>query len=450
MSWWQYAPATQKLSATLARLKEQSSPFRQPPPPPQETSPWDTPGSVFGLLGGIKKAFWQPEEVTQEEYPGYGTKGRYALAPFTSSPVGRVLSPPIGRAPAGSPESFFEAAVLSPPGAIATGGLAALGRELSPIGKPIGKAAASVADALTKSLARKIAISSRMQPAEASNLAAKFWRSDTGIKLAERATNKIKGRRLPVMGGQDLEQLADDFANQALKQEPKLLSGAAPKATKAARLSIRPTTYRGQSGFQVVGKDSLDRNIKVFAETRLKAESVKQNIIAGREAFEAAPPVTPEAAPAAELPKKTGQLPTSGAQQKALDWLSKEGIEDLSGNTLPVDDNGMITLYHRTSRTNAEELTKTGRFISKENTGETFFSSKPTGQAEGYGDTVEKVKVPAQAIHLDDAFKDEMHITVSNRKLALGNIAEVLSSGAEKAVGLTPSPAAQPLQPTPG
>src|SRR3990167_2779098 len=436
MSWWQYAPATQKLSATLARLKEQSSPFRQPPPPPQETSPWDTPGSVFGLLGGIKKAFWQPEEVTQEEYPGYGTKGRYALAPFTSSPVGRVLSPPIGRAPAGSPESFFEAAVLSPPGAIATGGLAALGRELSPIGKPIGKAAASVADALTKSLARKIAISSRMQPAEASNLAAKFWRSDTGIKLAERATNKIKGRRLPVMGGQDLEQLADDFANQALKQEPKLLSGAAPKATKAARLSIRPTTYRGQSGFQVVGKDSLDRNIKVFAETRLKAESVKQNIIAGREAFEAAPPVTPEvakvgariekpihkldaspiappgkrwtgdrgaqpgepvyylddfdepraviiervnnvgdvlydvrtaegrglgiyatledaskraeevfppvtpeAAPAAELPKKTGQLPTSGAQQKALDWLSKEGIEDLSGNTLPVDDN---------------------------------------------------------------------------------------------------------------
>ena len=449
MSWWQYAPATQKLSATLARLKEQSSPFRQPPPPPQETSPWDTPGSVFGLLGGIKKAFWQPEEVTQEEYPGYGTKGRYALAPFTSSPVGRVLSPPIGRAPAGSPESFFEAAVLSPPGAIATGGLAALGRELSPIGKPIGKAAASVADALTKSLARKIAISSRMQPAEASNLAAKFWRSDTGIKLAERATNKIKGRRLPVMGGQDLEQLADDFANQALKQEPKLLSGAAPKATKAARLSIRPTTYRGQSGFQVVGKDSLDRNIKVFAETRLKAESVKQNIIAGREAFEAAPPVTPEAAPAAELPKKTGQLPTSGAQQKALDWLSKEGIEDLSGNTLPVDDNGMITLYHRTSRTNAEELTKTGRFISKENTGETFFSSKPTGQAEGYGDTVVKVKVPAQAIHLDDAFKDEMHITVSNRKLALGNIAEVLSSGAEKAVGLTPSPAAQPLQPTP-
>src|SRR3990167_1066288 len=438
MSWWQYAPATQKLSATLARLKEQSSPFRQPPPPPQETSPWDTPGSVFGLLGGIKKAFWQPEEVTQEEYPGYGTKVRYALAPFTSSPVGRVLSPPIGRAPAGSPESFFEAAVLSPPGAIATGGLAALGRELSPIGKPIGKAAASVADALTKSLARKIAISSRMQPAEASNLAAKFWRSDTGIKLAERATNKIKGRRLPVMGGQDLEQLADDFANQALKQEPKLLSGAAPKATKAARLSIRPTTYRGQSGFQVVGKDSLDRNIKVFAETRLKAESVKQNIIAGREAFEAAPPitpevakvgariekpihkldaspiappgkrwtgdrgaqpgepvyylddfdepraviiervnnvgdvlydvrtaegrglgiyatledaskraeevfppVTPEAAPAAELPKKTGQLPTSGAQQKALDWLSKEGIEDLSGNTLPVDDNGM-------------------------------------------------------------------------------------------------------------
>jgi len=40
------------------------------------------------------------------------------------------------------------------------------------------------------------------------------------------------------MGGQDLEQLADDFANQALKQEPKLLAGAGALEDLKSTLSV--------------------------------------------------------------------------------------------------------------------------------------------------------------------------------------------------------------------
>ena len=113
---------------------------------------------------------------------------------------------------------------------------------------------------------------------------------------------------------------------------------------------------------------------------------------------------------------------TDSKQQKAIQWIEDEGIEDLSGNPIEVDKNGMVTLYHRTSKESANQMNKTGKFISKENTDETFFSNKPTGQAEGYGDSIIGIKVPAQDIRIDDAFRDEIHVAVSNKKIDLHSI----------------------------
>ena len=89
-----------------------------------------------------------------------------------------------------------------------------------------------------------------------------------------------------------------------------------------------------------------------------------------------------------------------------------EGLTDLKGNTPKLNDDGTITLYHRTTPEAAAEIRRTGKFVSKENTDEVFFSSKPTGQAEGYGSEVVEVRVDPANVRLDDAFDDEIHVAV--------------------------------------
>lgn len=72
-----------------------------------------------------------------------------------------------------------------------------------------------------------------------------------------------------------------------------------------------------------------------------------------------------------------------------------------------------IILYHRTSSDNADKIIKSGKFLSKENTGEVFLSNKRAGQNIGYGDTVIPVRVKRSAIRLDDEFPSgERHYAV--------------------------------------
>ena len=89
-----------------------------------------------------------------------------------------------------------------------------------------------------------------------------------------------------------------------------------------------------------------------------------------------------------------------------------EGLTDLKGNPPKLNEDGTITLYHRTTPESAAEIRRTGKFIAKENTDEVFFSSKPTGQAEGYGLEVVEVRVAPNKVRLDDAFDDEIHVAV--------------------------------------
>ena len=125
---------------------------------------------------------------------------------------------------------------------------------------------------------------------------------------------------------------------------------------------------------------------------------------------EAAKPPAPGAG-AEKVIAKSPEL----AKGKAVEGvIGKDGAElaDLQGRPLPLNSDGTVTLYHRTSAANAEEIYRTGRFKSLENTDEAYFSSKPKGQAEGYGDTVVEVKVKPNKVRLDDAFNDEIHVAV--------------------------------------
>lgn len=73
-----------------------------------------------------------------------------------------------------------------------------------------------------------------------------------------------------------------------------------------------------------------------------------------------------------------------------------------------VDENGYITLYHRTSSENADKIRSTGFMKAKEDG--LFFSTAKEGYASGYGDTVVEFSIPAEKLILDDIFDNEAHL----------------------------------------
>lgn len=135
---------------------------------------------------------------------------------------------------------------------------------------------------------------------------------------------------------------------------------------------------------------------------------------------------TPLLSPAdATIPGMTGdegagrsaQTPQPQDRPPATD-VNGSPIEDLDGNPVPVNADGTLTLYHRTTPEAADRIRSTGRFVSAENTQEVFFSTKLDGLAEGYGDAVVVVKIRPDLVRLDDAFRDgEVHVAVERRRI---------------------------------
>jgi hypothetical protein len=85
---------------------------------------------------------------------------------------------------------------------------------------------------------------------------------------------------------------------------------------------------------------------------------------------------------------------------------------DLKGNPVPINNDGTITVYHRTD-SNPEDIKSKG-FKSMENTEEVFVSTKPDGQIKDYGKNVVELKVPKDQLRIDDAFDDEVHFAVKS------------------------------------
>ena len=83
---------------------------------------------------------------------------------------------------------------------------------------------------------------------------------------------------------------------------------------------------------------------------------------------------------------------------------------DLKDNGAEVDKNGNVTVYHRTSPENLENILKNKKMQAKEDG--VFFSTSPNGQAEAYGKALLKLKVPLSLLELDDVFGDEAHVRI--------------------------------------
>ncbi|MFA5166783.1 MAG: hypothetical protein WC449_05860, partial [Candidatus Paceibacterota bacterium] len=96
-----------------------------------------------------------------------------------------------------------------------------------------------------------------------------------------------------------------------------------------------------------------------------------------------------------------------------LDQIDKaQEIRDGKGL---VDKNGYVVLYHRTDKRSADKIVKSGQMTSKEDG--LFFSTRPTGQAEGYGDTVVKVRLPIEKLEVNDIFVEETHLRYPTRSI---------------------------------
>jgi hypothetical protein len=77
-----------------------------------------------------------------------------------------------------------------------------------------------------------------------------------------------------------------------------------------------------------------------------------------------------------------------------------------------------LDLYHRTDLESARSILRTGRFRSRENTGEAYFSNAPTGAAVGYGEAVVHIRVPVEMADLEDEFPDgEQHYRVRPQRI---------------------------------
>ena len=105
---------------------------------------------------------------------------------------------------------------------------------------------------------------------------------------------------------------------------------------------------------------------------------------------------------------------------------AKDTIEELKANDAVIDDDGYVTVYHRTNEKSYNDILKTGVMRAKEDG--IFFSTKKDGsQAEGFGDKVIQLKIPVEKFVIDDEFGDEAHLRIplKNRNATL-NISDYL------------------------
>lgn len=119
-------------------------------------------------------------------------------------------------------------------------------------------------------------------------------------------------------------------------------------------------------------------------------------------------------------PATRGSLPRVASPDQVAGALSKRGVrgdallnardlaDELIDQGAKIDHDGMVTLYHRTSKANADAIRRTGTMTGKEDG--VFFSTTPTGQVESFGDAVVEVRIPLEKVELDDVFGAEAHV----------------------------------------
>lgn len=98
-------------------------------------------------------------------------------------------------------------------------------------------------------------------------------------------------------------------------------------------------------------------------------------------------------------------------------------IEDDDGYVIPVRD-----LYHRTTAEAADEILRSGRFISQcQDRDHAYFTDNPAGsRSRQYGPSLVHVVVPAWAAMTDESYGDETYVRVDLADLTRCQILQVI------------------------
>jgi endonuclease III len=122
---------------------------------------------------------------------------------------------------------------------------------------------------------------------------------------------------------------------------------------------------------------------------------------------------------------------------------SQDLIDELNDNNAQIDEDGMVTVYHRTTPEKKAEIEKTGEMKGLEDG--VFFSTTETGQSQGYGNAVVKLKIPVEQLTLDDTFGDEAHLRIPTAKAGqVVNVKEYLQIEPQVQEEVAPAIIAQP------
>ena len=277
-------------------------------------------------------------------------------------------------------------------------------------------------------------------------------------KLLAGATKKIKNKIM--RGGAQLTIGSITEALEEAGQEVSAIVGEEVYRDVSWDEAVRRTVVAAGGGFAVGGlfktagaavrgvtADSSQaqqmRALRVLAAqgnlTEQVVKDLEESLKEQTEAAEAAtkPPKEAEATitPAegktpeieAEAPAKPvggkGEIEAEKAQgtgrgEVAEPVTDKSGVEiaDIQGNPVEINDDGTITLYHRTTKEKAKQIRESGAFTSEEQN-KVFFSNKPTGQAEGYGDEVIELRVNPTETEMEDAFSEgEVHLSLQTEQ----------------------------------
>ena len=79
------------------------------------------------------------------------------------------------------------------------------------------------------------------------------------------------------------------------------------------------------------------------------------------------------------------------------------GVDEATG--LPLNEDGTVTVYHHTSKANAEKIRKTKKLKSTAEP-DVYFTTEPNAEATGYGDASVAIRIEPDRLELDDEFPD--------------------------------------------
>lgn len=100
-------------------------------------------------------------------------------------------------------------------------------------------------------------------------------------------------------------------------------------------------------------------------------------------------------------------------------------INELKSVGANVDENGYITVYHQTTKENADKIRQSGKMIANEDY--VYFStSNSASQSEGRGQAKLEFKIPAEKLLLDDIFSDNADLKLSLKGSKTLNVSNYL------------------------